>query len=503
MKRLYCQQKVYFCTHKKVAYMKFYDDDNEEDEFTEEEISLAKGFCDACDKGLPTKYMEEEYDVIISNLMFSQKGDYLKKAIEQAQHDYPDDPEFVIWKMRYLIWNDQRREAQQYMQKVLRHFPASADLYEEIAFIAYTFHLKMNVGELVQKAIEMEPSSNAYFILTNLYLDKGNVDKAFESFKEAHRFDNEVLENIDLLILSNNDSHSDRFKTELQFLQLMCQEFPLSKQVWMIMGTLYALNNQHKDALQAYEFAISIDPDIMGLYAIAKEHYMLKNFYKSIEYCWRIHKSKDLTTHVLLGKSFKELGLYDESLQQLLQANETDPEFPYAFSEIVDVLRLMGRLEDIPKFVGRYYESQHLSLEKLEWVLDCLRTEGHRDAFTQLCLSANKQFNSPLDYCTWLTEFCYMVHCQDIAIHILEENYTDLPDAELYEHLGYFLALLYIANNDPKTGLQHLQNALILNQEGIRRDFLSIDTDMLYTLYPEIYMLVSPYSDHLLDIHNN
>ena len=269
------------------------------------------------------------------------------------------------------------------------------------------------------------------------------------------------------------------------------------------MGTHYALNELHKEALQAFEFAVSIESDTMGLYAIAKEHYMMRNFYKAIEYCWRIHKSKDLTTHVLLGKAFKELNLLDEALQQLLMANEKDPEFPFAFSEIVDVLRMMGRLEEIPKFVDHYYETQQLSLEKLEWVLDCLRADGHKDAFLHLCHSAEKQFESPIEYCAWLTEFCYLVHCQDIAIKILEENYTDLPDEELYEHLGYFLALSYIADGKPKIGIQHLQNALILNEDGIRSDFLDLDTDMLYTLYPEIYMLVGPYSDHLPDIHNN
>ena len=136
-------------------------------------------------------------------------------------------------------------------------------------------------------------------------------------------------------------------------------------------------------------------------------------------------------------------------------------------------------------------------------MLDCLRAEKQKEAFLHLCLSAEKQFETLLDYCAWLTEYCYLVHCQDIAIKILEENYADLPDDELYEHLGYFLALSYIADGKPNTGLQHLQNALILNQDGVRSDFLDLDTDMLYTLYPEIYMLVSPYSDHLPDIHNN
>ena len=79
--------------------MKFYNDDNEEDSFSEDEIALANSFCEACDKGIAMVFDEEEYDIIISNLMFSQKSDYLKKAIERAQNDFPDDPGFVIWKM--------------------------------------------------------------------------------------------------------------------------------------------------------------------------------------------------------------------------------------------------------------------------------------------------------------------------------------------------------------------------------------------------------------------
>ena len=197
--------------------MKFYDDVNEEDEFTEEEISLANGFCEACDKELLRDYDEEEYDIIISHLMFSQKGEYLRKAIDRARKEFPDDPEFVIWQTRYYIWNDQRDEAQQFMQRILRHFPASAELYEEMAFIAYTFHFNLNVRELVSKAIAISPSSNAYFILTNLYLDKNNVDKAYDCFMEAYRYDNGVVYNLDLLIQSRNSQRSDRFEAELDF----------------------------------------------------------------------------------------------------------------------------------------------------------------------------------------------------------------------------------------------------------------------------------------------
>ena len=184
--------------------MQFYPFDNEEDEFTAEEISLANGFCEACDKGILKEYDEDQYDVIISHLMFSQRGDYLKKAVERARRAFPDDPAFAIWQARYYIWNNQMDEAQQFMQKTLRHFPASAELYEEMAFIAYTFHFNMNIRELVTKAIAIEPSANAYFLLTNLYLDQNNVDKAYDCFQESYRYDNSVIQSIDLLIQSQN-----------------------------------------------------------------------------------------------------------------------------------------------------------------------------------------------------------------------------------------------------------------------------------------------------------
>lgn len=483
--------------------MKFYNDDNEEDEFSEEEITLANGFCDACDRGINKSYNEAEYDIIISNLMFSQKGDYLKKAIARARKAFPEDPEFAIWQARFYIWNDQKEEAQRFIQTALRRFPPSAELYEEIAFMAYTFHFNLNVKELVTKAIAIEPSSNAYFILTNLYLDKHNVDKAFDCLMEATRYDSNVLDNIDLLVLSNSRFKSGRFDSELELVTRLNKEFPLSKQTWMVTGALNAANENHTVALEAFEFAYAIEPDTTCLYAIAKEHFMLGNYDKTIELCWQVHAENAINPRVLIGISFRQLGYYDEALSQISQTNEKDPEFPNAFSEIIETLRLSGRLDEVQQFAKRFYNTQHLTLEKLEWVLDTLCADGQEEAFRQFCLLAENLFETSLDYCAWLTEFCYIVHWQNIAIDILKERYADLPDPEIYKHIGYYFALLYLADGKPAIGIQHLQNALIINEEGVRRDFLDLDTDLLYTQNPEVFMMVSPYTDHLPDIHNN
>lgn len=484
--------------------MRFYDDVNEEDEFTEEDISLANGFCDACDKGLLTDYDEDEYDIIISHLMFSQKGDYLRKAIERARKEFPEDPEFVIWQTRYYIWNDQRDEAQHFMQKILRHFPASAELYEEMAFIAYTFHFNLNVRELVSKAIAINPSANAYFILTNLYLDKHNVEKAYDCFMEAYRYDNGVIYNLDLLIQSRNAQHADRFESELAFSEKLCRDFPLLKQIWVMAGTLYAMNMQHQEALQAFEFAASIESEALLYFAIAQEHCQLGHYEKTLEFCRVAQEmSEGSTAYVLMGRALRKLHRYDESLINILKATEKDIDFPFAFSEIVETLSEMGRINDIPDFIDRFYQAENLSLDKLEWVLDCLAAENTEVAFEQLCRVASDQFKFPIDYCAWLTEFCYLVHFPKVAINILKEEYADSTDPDIYEHIGYFFALLFLADNDPKTAIWHLQNALILNENGIFEDFLEIDSMSLYTQYPDVQYLVSPYSDQYSDIRNN
>ena len=485
--------------------MDFYNDGFQEDEFTEEEISLANGFCDACDRGLVREYDEEQYDVIISHLMFSQRGDYLKKAIERARKEYPEDPEFVIWQARYYIWNNQLDEAQLFMQKTLRRFPPSAVLYEEMAFMAYTFRLNLNVRELVSKAIAIEPSSNAYFILTNLYLDKHNVDKAFDCFMESYRYDNGVIYNLDLLIQTHNMQRSDRFDTELAFADRLCREFPLIKQIWMVTGTLYAINGQHQEALQCYEFANSIEPETLLYYAIAQENCHLGNYQKTLDYCrLAAQMSDENSANVLMGRALRKMHRYEDSLIHLLKADEKDIDFPFAFSELVETLSAMGRMDEIPDFIDRFYQAENLTLEKLEWVLDCLsldRPDGIE--FRQLCLSASDQFDTDTGYCAWLTEFCYLVHTPKVALDILETHYTDSPDTELFEHLGYFLALLYLSDGNPAAAIHHLQNALIINENEVFEDFLEIDTEKLYEQYPDIYYLVSPYLDRMSDVRNN
>lgn len=465
---------------------------------------LANNFCEACDKGVHTEYDEDQYDIIISHLMFAQKGDYLKKAIERARKAFPEDPAFVIWQARYYIWNNQLDEAQQFLQKTLRRFPASAELYEEMAFIAYTFRFNLNIRELVSKAIAIEPSANAYFLLTNLYLDQNNVDKAYDCFTEAYRYDSGIVNSLDLLFQAQTSKHSSRYPSELAFVERISKDYPLEKHVWVALGTLYTMDDRHKEALQAFEFASSIEPDALIYYAIAQELCHLKQHEKSIEYCRMAHQiSKDVNANVLIGKNLRLMGKHEDSLIQLLKADEEDLDFPFAFSELVLTLSAMGRMEDIPDFIHRFYKAENLSLEKLEWVLDCLSIEDNLRAFYQLCLAAHDQFQTATQYCAWLTEFCYIVHNPKVAIVILTENFLDLPDTELYEHLGYFLALLYAANSDPKKAVQHLQNALVINEENIQMDFLDIDTEKIYAKYPDIYFIVSPYLDQQMDIRSN
>ena len=130
-------------------------------------------------------------------------------------------------------------------------------------------------------------------------------------------------------------------------------------------------------------------------------------------------------------------------------------------------------------------------------------TDQSNEAFSHLCRSSENQFQSAIDYCAWLTEFCYLVHTPKTALLILETEYADSPDPELYLHLGYFLALLYIADGSPNDAIRHLQNALLINENGISEDFLEIDSEKLYEQYPDIFYVVSPYLDRISDVRNN
>jgi len=307
-----------------------------------------------------------------------------------------------------------------------------------------------------------------------------------------------------LLIQTHNMQRSDRFDAELDFADRLCREFPLVKQIWVVTGTLYALNGQHPEALQCFEFANAIEPEALLYYAIAQENCHLKNYQKTLDYCQLATQlSDENSANVLMGRALRKMQRYEESLLCLLKADEKDIDFPFAFSELVQTLTAMGRIDEIPDFIDRFYKAENLTLEKLEWVLDCLSLDTPGVEFQQLCLSATNQFKSNTDYCAWLTEFCYLVHTPKVAIQIIEDHFADAPDPDLYEHIGYFLALLYIADSDPNTAIRHLQNALIINEKSINEDFLEIDTEKLHEQYPDIYYLVSPYLDKTSDVRNN
>ena len=80
-----------------------------------------------------------------------------------------------------------------------------------------------------------------------------------------------------------------------------------------------------------------------------------------------------------------------------------------------------------------------------------------------------------------------------LPFEFVSECLENPRDDESFEHLGYFMAILHMLDNNPAQAEYHLRNALVINEENIFEDFFDIDEKKLYAQYQNIFDLVYPY----------
>ena len=85
------------------------------------------------------------------------------------------------------------------------------------------------------------------------------------------------------------------------------------------------------------------------------------------------------------------------------------------------------------------------------------------------------------------------VKLDDLTVDGKIKAKLDLPIGEVTTTFGDLIGLMKF---DEKTNV-------IINENGIHEDFLDIDTDKLYEQYPDVFYLVSPYTDRSSNIRNN
>lgn len=460
------------------------------EEFDEKEVEeLVKRFKNMANSGVNTFFEDDEMELVID--YFMQNFDFANatKAIDYAISLFPTDSFFRILRVKKLILELQIDEAKEELNLIENMFPPTTDLYLEKVMLSRITGSDDQALDLLNKAYALDPQDpEVHFLLAYEFLKRKEVSKAVEhavtSLKEDELFDE------NLFTFSYLFDENKQYEDAVQFFTELSDHFPLNKGTWFGLGLAYSWLDKHEKAIEAYQYALTIDDAISTAYFNIANSYFdmglteqaMDNYRKAYEL-----DENDYSAINGIGDCYAMLENYSEALYYYQQALLVAPNYVNSLLGVISILRETGRMDEARIFVDKAFKQNPQSFELLFAVMEFYEPDERGKTLRELFDVTLGHVENKADFYKFFTLFCCANGKFDFGLEILKAH---RDDESIAYTAPYFLAALCYLKGDSVQGGEYLQNALLINY-SYYEDFLSLDP--LLETYDEINSLILMY----------
>lgn len=450
---------------------------------------LVKRFKEMINSGMNAYFEDEEMELIIDSFMQNFDFSYATKAIDYAISLYPTDSFFRILRVKKLILELQIEEAKEELNQIEEQFPPTTDLYLEKVMLSRITGGDEKAMEWLQKAYALDPEDpEVHFLMAYEYLKHRDVDKAIEhaitSLKEDEMFDE------NLFTFSYLFDETKQYEDAIKFFTALSDAFPLNKGTWFGLGLAYSWVENHQKAIDAYQYALTIDDVISTAYFnIGNSYFDMGKMELALENYKRAYELDDTDYSAIngIGDCYAVLENYSEALHYYQQALLVAPNYINSILGVISILRETGRMDEAKLFIDKAFSLNPQSFELLFSVLEFFEPEERKDSLIQLFNTTLAQVSNKNDFFRFFTMFCCANDKCEFGIEVLE---THLNDENMEGQIPYLLAALHYICGNIGVANDYMKNALLVNYDGYK-DFLLLDP--VLESFEEIHQLVSLY----------
>ncbi len=318
------------------------------------------------------KYFDvDEFVEIIDFYYFEQKFKKAYTAVEDGLKIHPGAYDLLLRKSRVLIEFKQYDQAIKILKYLLSQDSSETEIYLLLGF-AYTEKNKFSKAEqyflqLLKLTDDLDDKLIFLRNIAQIYFNKKNYSIAYKYYQIIHRLnpkDSNVLYDM-AFCLERQNRNKESKDLYIKYLQ----KNPFSKTGWYNLGVVYTKLEELNKAIEAFDFALSIDPEFSSaIYNKAHILFRLKQYQKSIDCYRKILKleNKNPSALFFIAKNYIELKKYRTAAKYLKQALRRIPAFPQAWFEIGRIYFLNKKFNKSKNFVLKAIRQGEINSEYLK-----------------------------------------------------------------------------------------------------------------------------------------
>lgn len=460
--------------------------------------ALLEKFSEAAANGFEGFYMDSEdlFD-IIAYFIDEFYMESAEQGFEAAFKLYPDNPVFLLLHSKFLMAQGLFPEAEKELKSIEKRYPDVPEVYVEKVIMSQITHQKVDAVQLLNKAISLKYElPEAHALLALEHLQKSDLDQAFSHILTAVSQDKYTLTNLEMLIFSSFNSFKS--KDLITLLTRLSDEYPMQEEMWRLLGMTYFCLGKNQEALNAFLFQYSLNPDNLHvLFNLADCYYRMEDFENALKQYQEFKKSDLYPVDILIGRCHYRMKQYDKALQDFVHADPTDPLYIFKFEEIIKVCRAIDNLPMARSILRDLWKKEQetpvimaLAPRLLSLLHPIKDQQEIFDIFERLFYLDQSEY----DFFRLLLQLTYYYatpEAVDLSI-LLVEHFQDSVINDTF--VQYSLGVLYLEKGWHDKGTFHLEKAFSAMNQDEFEDFFYMCGDP--SLLPSVRELAERYSLH-------
>ncbi len=427
----------------------------------EDILSLVSRFEDMSDSGKTQLFTEDEYNRLID---FYEEEFNRERALEVADfavRQFGFSPEFYVRKAQLLIDCEREEEAFLILDRAEVFAPTEPDIYllrSEALSRLDLFQDALTLLDERKEAAHGEELSNIYLYEGLVYDKSGEQERMFYALKTALEINPKNDEALQHLYL--NVELSRKHHEAIEVCENIIDRNPYSHMAWYQKGSAHYYLCEYDEAIDAYEYAYSINEGFELAYRECAEVCMeTKQFQRALKCYAEVmnHISPDSELFLNVGICYKKLGysgiaktFFEKSIEENEEFDEPYFHLGTCYAKEKEWKRAIGfYIQAIRKYDGR--EEYFVALAEAYYQL------GEFD-------KAEKFFREAADIAPegaefWLraSSFLLEIGKPEEALDLIEQS----EDFTFSPNLNYCRVACYLAMGKRPEAISHLSEALV------------------------------------------